>query len=134
MNARHLLIFGLAPLALTGCTQQKPAERPAVSPAAEVVGKPVSCIPLARIQDTRIRDDWTIDFISSGNNAWRNTLTSRCSGLKLYNAITYSTSLSELCNTDIVYVLETVGGRPQRGPACSLGQFVPVKLKKPERK
>ena len=129
MNTRTCLALALAPLALAGCSNQRPAERPAVSPAAQVVGAAESCIPLAQINETRVRDDWTIDFIAAGGRAWRNSLTSRCSGLRAANAITYETSLSQLCGTDIVYVLETAGGL-HRGPACSLGKFVPVKLEK----
>lgn len=124
-----LALMLVTPLALAACNQEHPAERPAVSPAARIVGEPVSCIPLSQFNETRVRDDWTIDFIASGGRAWRNTLTSRCPGLKAENAITYETSLSQLCNTDIVYVLETTGG-PHRGPACNLGQFVPVRLER----
>ena len=130
MSTRLALVFALAPIALAGCTQDKPAKRPVVSPAAKIVGKPQSCVSLTQLRETRIRDDWTIDFIGNGDKAWRNTLTSRCSGLKMNDAITYETSLSQLCNTDIVYVLARIGGDLRRGAACSLGQFVPVKLEK----
>jgi hypothetical protein len=121
------LTLALAPFALAACAPERPAERPPVSPAARVVGDPVSCIPLSQLRETRVRDDWTIDFIGAGDRVWRNTLTSRCPGLRINNAITYETSLTQLCSTDIVYVLETAGGL-HRGPACGLGQFVPVEL------
>lgn len=124
-----LALMFVAPMALAACNQERPAERPAVSPAARVVGEPASCIPLSQFRETRVRDDWTIDFIGAGGKAWRNTLSSRCPGLKAQNAITYKTSLSQLCSTDIVYVLETAGGL-HRGPACNLGPFVPVRLEK----
>ena len=129
MKPQAYLMLALSPLALAACSQEGPAERPAVAPAARVVGEPASCIPLAQLTETRVRDDWTIDFVSSGKRAWRNTLTSRCPGLRSANAITYETSLSQLCSTDIVYVLETAGGL-HRGPACGLGKFVPVELEK----
>lgn len=130
MKARVILISALIPATLAACAQQKPEERPVVAPAAEVIGEPVSCIPLHQINQTLIRDDWTIDFVGAGGKAWRNTLTSRCPTLKSEDAITYETSLSQLCSTDIVYVLRHVGGGLDRGPACSLGKFVPVKLEK----
>lgn len=129
MKARACLVFALAPFALAGCSAEGPAERPAVAPAAKVVGDPQSCVQLAQIRETRIRDDWTIDFIASNNRVWRNTLTSRCPGLKAENGFTYETSLSQLCSTDIVYVLQTAGGL-HRGPGCGLSQFVPVQLEK----
>lgn len=130
MRTRLALISTLIPAALAACTQEKPQERPVVAPAAKIVGEPVSCIPLQFVNETRIRDDWTIDFVGAGGKAWRNTLTSRCPTLKSEDAITYETSLSQLCSTDIVYVLRHVGGGLDRGPACSLGKFVPVKLEK----
>ena len=129
MKAPYAVILALAPFAVAACTETGPADRPAVSPAAKIVGEAENCIPLAQIRETRIRDDWTIDFISNGDRVWRNTLTSRCPGLKVNDGITYETSLTQLCNTDIVYVLETAGGL-HRGPACGLGMFVPVELEK----
>lgn len=124
-----VLLCTLAALPLAACmAQDRPTDRPAVSPMARVTGPAVSCIPLPQLRETRIRDDWTIDFISSGRRGWRNTLSARCPGLRSNDAITYETSLSQLCSTDIVYVLEHIGGRPQRGAACSIGQFVPVEL------
>jgi hypothetical protein len=130
MIRRNALLLAAVPIACAGALAGAAADnRPPVKPEADVVGPPQSCIPLNQIRETRVRDDWTIDFVSSGDRAWRNALTARCPGLKAENAITYETSLSQLCNTDIVYVLETAGGL-HRGPSCSLGQFVPVKLKK----
>jgi hypothetical protein len=129
MNARHVLCLAAIPLALAGLLAvAKSDNRPVPKPAADVVGAPTSCIPLSHIRETRVRDDWTIDFYGAGRTVYRNALTARCSGLKSNDAITYKTSLSQLCNTDIVYVLETAGGL-HRGPSCSLGQFVPVRLR-----
>lgn len=130
MKAYACLTLVLAPLTLTACTQERPTERPAPEPPATVVGEAQSCIPLTQIRQTRVRNDWTIDFEGTGGRVWRNALTSRCPGLNINDAITYKTSLTQLCNTDIVYVLETIGGRPQRGAACNLGDFVPVKLER----
>jgi hypothetical protein len=129
VSGRNLVFAPLAAFALAACVEEPP-ERPPVSPAARVAGQPASCIPLASITTTRIRDDWTIDFIrgAGGNSGWRNTLPNRCPGLKSADAFTYDTSLSQLCSTDIIYVLERVGGDLQRGVGCGLGQFVPVEL------
>lgn len=129
MAPRLNFMFVFAPLILTACNEEPPRERPPVAPAARIVGEPTSCIPHARIRETQVRDDWTIDFVDSGRKAWRNTLTSRCPGLRSNNAITYETSTTQLCSTDIVYVLETAGGL-HRGPACGLGPFVPVELER----
>ena len=69
------------------------------------------------------------DFVGDGR-VWRNALPSRCPGLKSNNRFTYETSLSQLCSTDIIYLLETPAGDLHRGAACGLGQFAPVKLDK----
>ena len=130
MKTRFALTAVIAPLALAACNQERPAEKPAVSPAAKIVGEAESCIPITQIRSTRIRDDWTIDFMGPGNKVWRNTLSNRCPSLKSEDSFTYKTSLSQLCNTDIIYVLRHVGGDLQRGAGCGLGKFVPVELEK----
>ena len=130
MTLRNNLGLALAPLALAACSQEGPAERPPVAPAAKVVGEAESCVQLTLLRESRIRDDWTIDFIRGGKSAWRNTLPQRCNGLKFNDAFTYKTSLSQLCSTDIVYVLNHTGGSLQRGAGCGLGKFVPVDLEK----
>jgi len=123
------LVAGVA--LLPACTQNPPAERPAaVSPAATVVGEAESCINISQINQTRIRDDWTIDFYGAGNRVWRNTLPNRCTGLRAEDAFSYETSLSQLCSTDVVYPLRQIGGALERGPGCGLAKFVPVKLAK----
>ncbi len=129
MTLRPALLIVLAPLALSACGDSRPGGPPAVSPAARVVGEPEACVSLTQIRETKVRDDWTIDFIGGGNRVWRNTLPNRCPGLKLNDGITYQTSLSQLCSTDIVYVLETSGGL-HRGAGCGLGPFVPVELER----
>ena len=128
MKPQLCLMLALAPLVVASCTQERPSERPAISPAAKIVGEAESCVQLTQLRESRIRDDWTIDFIRSGNRAWRNTLPQRCSGLKFEDAFTYETSLSQLCSTDIIYVLNRTGGGLQKGAGCGLGKFVPVEL------
>ncbi len=126
-----LLLCALAALPLAACAaEERPADRPAVAPAARVIGAAETCIPLSGLRETRIRDDWTIDFVGNGNRVWRNTLNARCPGLRANDGITYETSLTQLCSTDIVYVLDRIGGTPRRGAACSIGQFVPVELQR----
>lgn len=96
------------------------------APAARVVGEAVSCIPITQISSSDIHDDRTIDFDMAGSTTYRNTLPRKCSGLKIADSFTYETSLSRLCNTDIIYVLENYGGTPTRGAGCGLGDFVPI--------
>ena len=128
---KQIMLFAplaLSQFALAACSAEPPAERPPVGPAAAVTGPAQSCIQLTDARETRIRDDWTIDFVRGGKRAWRNTLPHRCSGLKFDDAFSYATSLSQLCSTDIIYPLQRTGGTLQRGAGCGLGQFVPVEL------
>jgi len=128
MNAHTGLVTAFTALALTACSYERPADAPPVSPAAEVIGEARSCLPLNQIRSTRVRSDYTIDFMGAGDKVWRNTLPNRCPGLGSKEAFSYNTSLNQLCSTDIIYVLQHVGGSLERGAGCGLGQFVPVKL------
>lgn len=103
-----------------------------MSPAATVVDGTgaLDCVPLSQVREIRVRDDWTIDFIGGGADVWRNSLPRRCAGLESSGAVTYETSLSQLCDTEMVYVLRQVGGHLQRGTGCGLGKFVPVRLER----
>ncbi|WP_395328771.1 hypothetical protein WBP06_13740 [Novosphingobium sp. BL-8H] len=128
MLRRHIAL-AIAPLALTACSDQEAKPPPPVSPAAEAIGPAQDCLPLSQFSNTRIRDDWTIDFMSgTGNRVWRVTLPNRCSGLRSADSFTYGTSLSQLCRQDIIYPLMRVGSGFQRGGGCGLAPFVPVKL------
>lgn len=102
-------------------------------PAATPTGPAVSCIPLVGIRESQVRDDWTIDFRTAGNKWYRNTLPYRCSSLGFERAFSYATSLSQLCNTDIITVISTGGGGGPRG-SCGLGSFQPVELAKKLKK
>ena len=127
------LIAGLA-LAVAGCTANAKGGNDghrADVPKAKVVGKPVSCIPIQNIRESQVRDDWTIDFRTNGNQWYRNTLPNRCFSLGFERAFSYSTSLTQLCNVDIITVLVNNGGPgPINRGACGLGEFTPVELEK----
>ena len=134
-TAALLALITTAGLTLGACapaTGASPATngRAANVPAAKPIGNPVTCIPIAQIRESRVRDDWTIDFRMSGGNWYRNTLPNRCSSLGFERSFSYSTSLPQLCNVDIITVFVNGGG--PRGPlnSCGLGQFQPVELEK----
>ncbi|WP_017670414.1 hypothetical protein [Blastomonas sp. AAP53] len=119
-------LFALQPLALA--QGDAPAAKKSRVPPAEVVGEPVSCINLSQIRSSEVRDDRTIDFVMSGGRVYRNELPQQCGSLGFDRAFTYSTSLTQLCNVDIITVLQNVGGGFNRGASCGLGEFTPVKL------
>ena len=133
MNRIGMLAGAAAIIALGGCMNQQGAGRNGHAedvPAVRVAGEAQSCIPIASIQESRVRDDWTIDFRTGANRWYRNSLPHRCSGLGQERAFSYSTSLSQLCSSDIIRVLGSAGGEPWELGSCGLGQFVPVEMVK----
>lgn len=119
-------LFALQPLAMA----QTDAPKKSRVPAAEVTGEAVSCINLSQIRSSQVRDDRTIDFLMNGGKVYRNDLPYQCGSLGFERAFTYSTSLTQLCNVDIITVLQNFGGTLNRGASCGLGLFTPVKLVK----
>ena len=130
MMTRLFWIAPLAALALTGCKDYGESRTPVIkAPAAKVVGEPENCISLGSMQSSNVHDDYTIDF-RVGSKTYRNTLPYQCHSLGFEKAFSYATSLSQLCNTDIIYVLRTGAGRLERGAGCGLGMFVPIEYEK----
>ena len=123
-------------LLLGGCTPTDPTARAdaeaARVPAATAIGEPQSCISRSQVRATVVRSDSVIDFEMRGGAVYRNTLTSRCPGLGMERAITFNTSIDQLCSPQVVYVLQNIAGVPQQGAGCSLGRFVPVEYTKDE--
>jgi len=114
------MIMGLPAIAPANARPLKPEQEAQIKNA----GKAVSCVPLNAIQSTRVRDDSTIDFYMNGHKVYRNRLPNSCPQLGFEERFSFSTSLSELCSTDIITVLMSPG--ITRGPSCGLGQFQPV--------
>lgn len=88
-------------------------------------GKAVDCVQLRQINNTRVRDDRTIDFHMLGGKIYRNTLPYSCPSLGFEKKFMYKTSLSQLCSVDIITVLHNTGGL-DRGASCGLGKFQPM--------
>lgn len=142
MPPRARFAFALAPLPLTAalmlaaCAPDPEAEaartRAALdaAPAATVKGPGQNCIARSQVRNTVVRSDRVIDFEMLGGKVYRSTLPARCPGLEWDRAITYETSIDQLCTQQIVYALRTTGGTLQRGAGCSLGEFVPVEYVK----
>ena len=60
------------------------AKRDAAPPPATETGKPVSCISLSQIRESKVRNDQVIDFRTSGKKWYRNTLPNSCPSLGLW--------------------------------------------------
>jgi len=86
-----------------------------------------NCVSLSRIRNTRIVDDQTIIFYMRGGNIFINRLPRKCNGLARGDGYSYETSLTQLCNTDIIRVLQRFGGAlPRPTLSCGLGFFQPT--------
>jgi hypothetical protein len=84
------------------------------------------CIPLRNIQDIEILDERNIIFRVSVNNFYLNTLPYRCVGLRRNDTIMYRTSINEICDVDVITVLDDIGPGFQAGVSCGLGRFRPI--------
>lgn len=102
----------------------------------EEIGEAQTCISRSRIRSTDVIDDQTIDFEMINGDIYRNKLPNKCSGLAFEEAFSYRTSTNQLCNVDIIRVLDNIAGRIDPGIACGLGKFQPIKktrLKKSDK-
>jgi hypothetical protein len=122
MTMRFPALLLAAPLALAACAKEEPRTAQPMVPA----GPPVNCVQTSQIRSTSVLDDQTIDFRMRNGQVMRNTLPSRCPGLGFSRAFSYRTTVGQLCNVDIITVVNQ-GGGPRTGASCGLGQFVPVK-------
>lgn len=81
-----------------------------------------NCIRTHRIRDTDVLDDYHILFHLRGGKTYLNKLPHRCPRLGFEEAFSYRLSIPELCNVDIITVINR-GGGPTLGPSCGLGKF-----------
>ncbi len=121
------MMAGATALMAASCAPVDPARTAASVPEAMAAGEPVPCVDIVRIRESRVRDDRTIDFVLTDGAILRNTLPNRCPGLGFERAFSYATSLSRLCNVDVITVVNQ-GGGIRRGASCGLGMFQPVTL------
>lgn len=84
------------------------------------------CVSLARIDNTHVLDDRNILFYMRGKKVYINKLPHKCHGLRRADSFMYKTSLSQLCDLDIITVLDNIGFGFSRGPSCGLGSFYPI--------
>ena len=91
------------------------------------VGAPENCLQTISIRNTDIVSDRIIDFETSGGKTYRNVLPNRCSGLRVEDAFSYTTSTNQLCNVDIIRPLQRIGGSLESFGACGLGEFQEIR-------
>ena len=116
------LMIVSATLLLAACAN---SDSPADRSVWVADGAPVNCISRSQVRTFRVIDDQTIDFERNRNQAWRNSLPFRCSGLTFGQAIQVNSRTSQICNLDSI-TPKSFGSGPN-APRCQLGQFQPMK-------
>ncbi len=89
-------------------------------------GPPEQCLSLIRIDRSEVIDDRNIIFHMQNGDLYRNQLPYRCPGLSLHDTFMYRTSLNQLCNLDIITVMDNIGFGLSPGASCGLGHFYPI--------
>lgn len=104
------------------------AEEKAMDESLDLVsGPPEQCVSLIRIDHTDVIDDRNILYYMKGKDIYRNHLPYPCSGLgRIDDTFMYRTSLNQLCNVDIITVLDNLGFGFSPRNSCGLGLFYPV--------
>ncbi len=98
-----------------------------------MIGEPKSCIMRSSISSTEVIDSQTIDFKMRNGDIYRNRLPSKCHGLAFEEAFSYKTSTNQLCNVDIIHVLDDTAGRLDTRGACGLGKFQQIEKIRKDR-
>jgi hypothetical protein len=117
----------LALLACLGLSLPAAAELKVLNESLDMVsGPPEQCVRLASIDHTEVIDDQNILFYMKGKDIYRNHLPYPCSGLRINDTFMYRTSLNQLCNVDIITVLDNIGFGFSPRNSCGLGHFYPI--------
>jgi hypothetical protein len=84
------------------------------------------CVRLQQIDHTDVVDENTILFYMRNGTIYRNNLPLRCPGLKTQDRFMYRVTLPQLCDVDVITVLDNIGGGFMPGASCGLGRFQPI--------
>ena len=87
-----------------------------------VPGKPVSCVQLNQLGPSQTVDRTAIIY-GQGRTLYLNRLPHGCPGLTHFTFPVVNTSLSQLCSSDILTIVDQ-GSHMTMG-SCGLGEFVP---------
>jgi hypothetical protein len=121
------LLLGTALLAGTVAAEARtrltPEQRLDKAVAGRIAGKPVNCIYSRDIQSTEILDGIGIVYTTNGGTVYVNRLRGSASFLDSDDILVTRTFGSQLCNIDIVQLVDRNGRFPKG--SVSLGEFVP---------
>lgn len=89
------------------------------------VGKPVSCVNVTQIRETRALSDSALLFIANGKTLYLSRLDPPCSRLMSENRFSFQSSLPSYCSGQIINVFDDSTGVTLG--SCALGPLQPVK-------
>ena len=118
--------FLLTVMLLAAPAIAQPAAAPTAAPETR------SCLSMPQIRGSDVVDGRTIDFRLRDGSVWRNRLPRSCPGLGFDRAFSYTTSIPQLCNVDIIRVI-VLGNPGLIGSTCGLGQFERQPPRQPSR-
>ena len=116
-------LFGFAGGALSEETSDLPRE---VS-KYNLTGEMRKCVRTVNIQSSRPLDDHHILFRMRNGDIYLNRLGQGCSGLSFNGSYSYRNRIAELCNNEIITVVDTFN--PAALGSCGLGQFEKLERK-----
>jgi hypothetical protein len=85
-----------------------------------------NCVDLMRIDRTEVVDDNTVLFYMRNGTVFRNELQNACPTLGFEERFMYRTALTQLCDIDVITVLQDVGFGFMPTASCGLGKFQPI--------
>ena len=95
----------------------------ALAEPAAMNEKTVHCLPLQQVRQMHIIDNQNLVFEMPGKTYYQNTLRHACGGLRRGSTIMYKVHQDQLCDVDIITVLDPIGNGFISGPSCGLGKF-----------
>ncbi|QQD19158.1 hypothetical protein I6N98_04695 [Spongiibacter nanhainus] len=90
------------------------------------------CVAINRIDQLKVVDRENVLFYMRGKEVYLNQLPHPCPGLSRHKTLMYRTSLNQLCDVDVITVLEDIGGGFMPGASCGLGAFTPISAEEAE--
>ena len=88
--------------------------------------QPLHCIDLIQLREAKVLDKQHIMFETSNRRTYMNTLPHPCPGLDRDKPFLYRPTMHQLCDLDVITVLESFGGGFTTGASCGLGKFEPL--------
>ncbi len=105
-------------------TSKEKDEEPKELKRYAATGETELCLRTTKIRSSQVLDNQHILFKMNNGDTYLNKLPRKCSQLGFNRAFSYKNNTSELCNTEIIRVLNTsAAGGPTTLATCGIGKF-----------